>query len=439
MQKKKKIEEKLHVDGMSCHGCEKIIEKSLGQLPGVIKVKANFNDHSVDVKYDDSKSTRQDIILNIEKCGYVIKKESRPLYKLSVILLIISVFIVLNTTNIFSFVPEINSDMSLGMLFVIGLLTSIHCVAMCGGINISVSASYQFKNINKLKNKSIKPGLLYNLGRVISYTLIGGIVGFIGSVISFNPSAKNLISVLVGFFMITLGISMTGILKNSKFIKIRLPSKISEFLLKQRRKITSPFFIGIFNSLMPCGPLQSMQIYALGTGSFIYGAISMFVFALGTVPLMLLVSIISSVLTANMSVILKKISAILIIFLGLVMLNRGIDLKALITNENIVIEQNATYAVIKDGYQEVTTRFFRGDYKPIVVQKGIPVKWIITIKGGDLSGCNNKLYIEEYDLTSELNFGENIIEFTPNNTGKFRYTCWMNMIKSNIYVVDKLE
>ena len=431
------INEKLNIDGMSCHSCEKILKTSIKKLDGVIKVSASFNDHSVNVSYDFDKVSKDNIISAIEKEGYVVKQNSNNYFVLPIIIFILILYVFLKNNNLFNFIPKINENMNFGILFVVGLLTSIHCVAMCGGINMSVALNYQFKV--KSKSKTIVPGILYNLGRVTSYTLIGGIVGLIGSVISFTPGAKNLVSIVVGLFMILLGINITGFFKNKKLFNFPIPNFIVNFLNNQKKRFTSPFVIGLLNGFMPCGPLQSMQVYALGTGSFFYGALSMFFFALGTVPLMIIISLMSSFLSAKMSVTLKKLSAIFIIFLGLIMLNRGVDLKTINIQNNPIVAKNAVTAEVKDGYQEVITRFERGQYKPIVVQKGIPVKWIIIIKGGDLNGCNNKIYIEEYNITIELEFGENIVEFTPEEIGTFRYTCWMNMLRSSIYVVDSIE
>ena len=75
---------------------------------------------------------------------------------------------------------------------------------------------------------------------------------------------------------------------------------------------------------MPCGPLQAMQVYALSTGSFIGGALSMFLFSLGTVPLMLFVGIVVNIFKGKRKILINKIASILILILSIVMLNRGL-------------------------------------------------------------------------------------------------------------------
>lgn len=124
--------------------------------------------------------------------------------------------------------------------------------------------------------------LLYNGGRIISYTILGGIVGALGSVLSLSISVKAGIQIFAGVFMIIMGLNMSGFSIFRRF-NLRLPWSACSI----KKKPKTPFLIGVLNGLMPCGPLQTMQLYALGTGSAFNGALSMFLFSLGTVPLML--------------------------------------------------------------------------------------------------------------------------------------------------------
>jgi hypothetical protein len=248
-----------------------------------------------------------------------------------------------------------------------------------------------------------------------------------------------MVSIIAGLFMIIMGLNMTNLFKNS-FMNIHMPKFIGKIVNRNKKNIRSPFIIGMLNGLMPCGPLQTMQLYALGTGSIFKGSLSMFFFSLGTTPLMLGLSTLSSFISGKMGVQLKKLSGVLVVLLGVVMFNRGFDY-SFITNlsKPSFNSNNVTILVIKDGYQEVTTRFENGRYKPIVVQKGIPVKWTIVIEDGDLNGCNNSILIKEYDIKKDLEYGDNLVTFIPDDIGKFKYTCWMKMIASSIYVVDDIE
>ena len=97
-----------------------------------------------------------------------------------------------------------------------------------------------------------------------------------------------------------------------------------------------------------------------------------------------------------------------------------------------------TVAQVADGVQTVTTSLDSGRYEPIVVQKGVPVRWTIHAEARDINGCNNAVIIPEYNVGVKLAPGDNVIEFTPGKSGVVPYSCWMGMIKSKITVVDNL-
>lgn len=278
------------------------------------------------------------------------------------------------------------------------------------------------------------------MGRVISYTIIGGIVGGIGSVVSFSGAAKGLVAILSGIFMVIMGINMLNIIPALKKFNPRMP-KIFAKKVHENSGNRGPLVVGLLNGLMPCGPLQAMQLYALGTGSAMTGALSMFLFSLGTVPLMFGFGAVSSFLSSKFTHKMMKVSAVLVLLLGIIMLNRGLSLSGF--NTNPVFGASSTQggvAKIEGNVQIVTTKLDSGRYSPITVQKGIPVRWIITAESKDINGCNNRLNIPEYNIENmPLKAGENVIDFTPDREGKFVYSCWMGMISSNIKVVSDVS
>ena len=222
----------------------------------------------------------------------------------------------------FSFLPSVSQDMAYGMLFVVGLITSLHCVAMCGGIALTQAVG---RGGGQSERKGLMPSLLYNAGRVTSYTIIGGVAGSVGSLVSLSPALKGIVPVLAGGFMLFLGIRMLGVFPWISRVRVRFPSLVPA---RARRRLqgAGPFAVGLLNGLMPCGPLQTMQVYALGTGSLLAGALSMLVFSAATVPLMLGFGAASSLLSAGFTRRLFKASGILVLALGGVMLVRGAGL-----------------------------------------------------------------------------------------------------------------
>lgn len=102
-------------------------------------------------------------------------------------------------------------------------------------------------------------------------------------------------------------------------------------------------------------------------------------------------------------------------------------------------EDYVNAATVEGDVQTVTSGMSPEGYEPITVQAGVPVEWTINVEEGDLTNCNSAIMIPEYGIEQELQVGENMIEFTPTETGTVEYTCWMNMLSSEIVVVDDLE
>lgn len=306
------------------------------------------------------------------------------------------------------------------MLFFTGLLTSIHCISMCGAINLIVTT-------NKENTSYFKRAFFYNLGRVLSYSLIGGIVGLLGNVISINETINGLIIIMAAFLMLLMSLNMLNV------IKIKIPHFIN---LKLKKQTKNSFVIGLLNGFMPCGPLQAMQLYALSSGSFLKGFLSMFLFSLGTVPLMLFVSIAFNIFKGHIKIILNKIAVVLIFILSLIMFERGLSTMGinLISSSNDYSNYQAT-TIYKD-YQEVHLNLSYNNYGDIIVQRGLKVKLVIDVDKKYLTGCNDTIQINEYNIKKRLVDGENIIEFTPDKVGDYSINCWMNMIKNTIKVID---
>ncbi len=449
----------LQVEGMTCTGCETRIENAVKKLDGIEKVKAIYNSSNVYVTYNADAIKLKTIIDTIEKLNYTVKNKptdttnniktsnisnNEPEWPgvgqiAGIAVIVLALYVIIKNTIGFNFVPEVNQSMGYGILFFIGLLTSLHCVAMCGGINLSVCVRHKASDGDS-KLDRLKPSLLYSVGRVISYTIIGGIVGGIGSVVSFSGAAKGLVAILSGIFMVIMGINMLNIIPALKKFNPRMP-KIFAKKVHENSGNRGPLVVGLLNGLMPCGPLQAMQLYALGTGSAMTGALSMFLFSLGTVPLMFGFGAVSSFLSSKFTHKMMKVSAVLVLLLGIIMLNRGLSLSGF--NTNPVFGASSTQggvAKIEGNVQIVTTKLDSGRYSPITVQKGIPVRWIITAESKDINGCNNRLNIPEYNIENmPLKAGENVIDFTPDREGKFVYSCWMGMISSNIKVVSDVS
>ncbi len=446
----------LYVKGMHCISCEQLISEGLNELESVV-AKADFVKGKVSVTFDETKVTLKTIETVIENEGYKVVKENKnsknknkkdqekgdltlsSIIEYLIIILginyLLTMFIGINIigtlfnllNTLTSQVPVVDENTSLAVLFIIGLLTSFHCVAMCGGINVTQCLTFK-------EQSKRSPNLLYNLGRVTSYTVLGGIVGAIGSVFSLSTSTQAVLYVVVGCFMVLMGLNLYGLNVARKFLP-----KMPKSFRNLKKNENGPFVVGLLNGLMPCGPLQSMQLYALSTGSFVEGALSMFFFSVGTVPLMYIFGKIGEFKNPKIAKNFMKISAILVLALGVVMANRGLALLGVSLPTSTTASSASSTELsgeIVDNQMVIYSDLAPRSYPNLVVKKGVPVKWVINVPAKNLNGCNNEIIIGEYGIQQKLEVGENIIEFTPTETGNFRYSCWMGMIRANITVVE---
>ncbi|MDF2675342.1 MAG: heavy metal transport/detoxification protein [Clostridiales bacterium] len=437
--------ERLQVFDMTCTSCEAKVSRSIRKLEGVINVSASFSGQYVDVEYDSDRCSTSKIKGAIISAGYS-TKSSGEFKIVGIIMIALAIIFLGKITQGFDMNEKLNNA-SYFVLFVVGVLTSIHCVGMCGGIMLSQSVNLSSDTNNSgLLNKleAIRPAFLYNVGRVISYTLLGGIVGALGSVLSLTTQMQAALQIFAGIFMIIMGLNMSGFKFFRKF-HIKLPWSTCSI----KRKSNAPFIVGLLNGFMPCGPLQTMQIYALGTGSAFKGSMSMFIFALGTVPLMLTFGVLSGLLSKGYTKKLLKFGGIFIVVLGLIMGQRGLSLaginiapitSAAAGSKNTTPSQNSiTMPKIENGFQILNMTADGRGYSPNVlyVQKGIPVKWVID--GKQITSCNNEIVATSKKIKQKLKSGENTIEFTPEETGNINFSCWMGMIRGVIRVVDNAE
>ncbi|MGM9937768.1 MAG: sulfite exporter TauE/SafE family protein [Candidatus Ornithomonoglobus sp.] len=419
--------EKLKISGMFCPHCEVTIAKALRAVDGVEEVSVSYEKGAAELTYDTDRTDAARIEMAVKDAGYSVS--GFDFSGIFILIIIAALYVILKSlgvTDIFRVFPQAEAAAGYGSLFIVGLLTSVHCIAMCGGINLSQSTAAA-----RGGGSVVKSNLLYNLGRVVSYTVTGSIVGAIGSAVSLGGSLKGLVALIAGALMIIMGVNMLGLLKPLRKLRLHMPKGLSAFIARHRNG--SSLVIGLLNGLMPCGPLQSMQLYALYTQSAAGGALAMLVFSLGTVPLMLAFGTVSGRLNKRFASKLTRISAAIIVMMGIVMLTTGLNLSGKSSAVKLVSD-NIAVSAVEDGIQTVESTADYGRYEPIRVSAGIPVKWTITVPEGKLNGCNREIIIPEYDIDIELHEGENIVEFTPEKKGRVTFTCWMGMISSYIEV-----
>lgn len=319
----------LKIQGMICRQCEDIVETALLHTRGIIKVNASYWKGSVSVEYDPDIIKKDGIEKALTLVGYPAGGGGLSGIIVDIICAacVVAVFLLLPLLKGIP-IPKAAEGATIGVIFLIGLLTSTHCIAMCGGIMLSQTTRQDLTISDK--SKKSKYGLLsslyYNGGRVISYTLMGAIFGALGSAFSYTMSFKSMVFTLAGALVLIIGIQMWGIIPGFRKLSLELPSFCKLPKGAQKKFYGKPLIIGLLTGIMPCGPLSAMWMYSMGTGSTAKGAITMFVFVLGTVPLMYVFGALNSFIPRKYYKYMVKASSVLITSMGLAMLIKGIQL-----------------------------------------------------------------------------------------------------------------
>ena len=423
---------RFNIGGMTCSGCERTLERAVSHLDGVCSVQADHQKGQLEVEFS-SPCTQDQITGAVQKAGYEVtdkpKRKSDALYILIILLGLYVIARELGWTEVFQSFSTVGSQqIGYFALFLTGLLTSVHCIAMCGGLNLAQSMGGE-------NTHPIRSSLLYNLGRLTSYTLIGGVLGFIGETAAITLRVRGLIGLGAGIVMLLMGIRMlTGFSLPRKF-RISLPNWLTKKLAAFQKY--GPFAIGLVNGFIPCGPLQSMQLYAIASGSLISGAASMFFFCLETIPLVLLFGAAAGILKMNWRMRMLQLGSAMLILIGLSTTQNNLALTGVALpwarsgGENTVIT-----STIDGGVQRVSTTLHANGYDDIQVTAGIPVIWTITVDKASLNGCNNEVVLPQFDQQIKLEVGTTTIAFMPEEPGVYPYTCWMGMLQNTITVVE---
>ena len=164
-----------------------------------------------------------------------------------------------------------------------------HCVGMCGGIVIAYTSTKIGQDTSK--TKAFIAHLLYSLGRISTYSLLGAIFGFLGGVATFSNMANGILLMVAGAFMVLTGLSLGGKMKFLTLIEHSISQKSwyknSFKALLSSQTLSSFYLLGVLNGLLPCGFVYFFAITAASTGSPFWGAIVMATFGLSTIPSLL--------------------------------------------------------------------------------------------------------------------------------------------------------
>lgn len=179
------------------------------------------------------------------------------------------------------------SSPTLSIAFLVGLTAGISsCMALVGGLILGISAKWSRENQDATRWSRFEPHVYFNIGRVAGFGILGGLLGFFGSFLSLSNLFLGAMTLLVGGVMILLGFNLTNLSPKLGSISITLPKFLSKNVDSEKSVPTKSgtMLAGMLSFFLPCGFTLAMQMYAISTGSFVTGALTMAFFALGTAP-----------------------------------------------------------------------------------------------------------------------------------------------------------
>ena len=285
-----------YVEGMHCAACEFYLEETLGAVEGVRTVKADLAKSTLIVEGDldvQSEALASKLTALVADRGYALKTEASEAKKthrefiiaLPAAALLIVGFILLQDVG---FVNLVTSDtMSYGTAALIGLIASVStCLAVVGGLVLSLGASTA-KAHGKWQSQ-----VLFHAGRLGGFFLLGGIIGMLGKFFELGVVGNVILNILVAVVMLSLDLNLLDTFPALRKYQLKMPKVFAKHTSKASNSshILAPFLVGVATFLLPCGFTQSMQVYTLTTGSFLTGGLTMLFFALGTLPVLALLS-----------------------------------------------------------------------------------------------------------------------------------------------------
>ncbi len=331
------------------------------------------------------------------------------------------------------------------IIFLTGLTTGgLTCLALQGGLLASVIAS-QSKD-NKSDN-IFTPIFSFLSAKLISHTLLGLILGFVGSSISLSPTIRGWLQIIIGIYLFGIAGNLLNLHPFFRNFVITPP----KFLLKlaknesKSQSVFAPAILGFLTVFIPCATTQAMALVALSVASPIYSAAIMLTFILGTIPTFLTFGFLVQKGSISFKKYFPYVAGLALFFMSIYSINTGMAVMGSVyTIQNFYqaatmqtpSSPNNNY-VLGDNTQSVTINVSNSGYSPknITLKKGIPTK--IKLITNNVQSCSRAFTIPSLNIEKLLpETGTSTIEFTPEKTGLLSFACSMGMYTGNFNVVN---
>ncbi len=330
--------------------------------------------------------------------------------------------------------------MNLWVIFLTGLTVGgLTCLAVQGGLLASTIAA------REEKKHTIFATLAFLATKLAAYTLLGFILGAFGGILNISSNVQIIMQFIAGLYMIAIALNLLNVHPIFRYAVIQPPRFLTRLVRNQSRSkdLFAPAFLGAMTIFIPCGTTLAMETLAISSANAFLGALIMFFFVLGTLPVFFGVGFLTTVLGDNFQGKFLKLAGIIVLYLGITSSNGAlvaggspitlpsviIDLsgnsnQAQNTQNNLPISQNPEIDIKANGYFPNYIR----------VKKGETVN--LTLKSIDAFSCAAAFRIPSLNITKNLQPNDNqLISFVPTQAGKLQFNCSMGMYRGTIEVI----
>lgn len=355
--------------------------------------------------------------------------------------------------------------MNLWVYFLTGLTTGgLTCLAVQGGLlatalarQVTVPANQSRRSNPTKRSRPVKRAsqatitgiqlsnnivpVMYFLGaKLLAYTLLGLLLGLLGSVAQLTPTVTGLMQILAGLFMLATALNMLNVHPIFRYVVLQPPKFLTRLVRDQAKsqEVFAPALLGFLTVLIPCGTTQAMELVAISSGSPVSGALILFAFILGTLPTFLVLGFLATRLQGKYQQVLVLTATLLILFLGVVSVNGGLTvLGSPLAPSNLIASAiklgNAAVgtpmpAQVISGVQELVITAHPFEYAPsyLSAKSGRPLR--LRLVTNNSYGCTRGFVIPSLGIQRVLpETGETVIDLPPQPIGNLSFTCSMGM------------
>ena len=452
------IEKTVPIKGMHCASCELLIAEELESIPGVASAQASLKSNLATIMSAEQVSDK-DIERAVHAAGYEVgyESEQRPFFSHNErvwkdfaigIIVVLGLYVLFQVFGIEKLTASTTTSSSTGtMALLVGLTAGFStCMALIGGLVISVASKYAENHPTETALQKFRPHLFFNAGRIVSFIAFGAIIGAIGSAFALKGSMLGFLTIAVGGVMLILGLQLTEIFPRITR-GLTLPSGLARKLGINTRKEReyshkNAFLMGAATFFLPCGFTQAMQLLAVSTGNPLQAAVIMGAFAIGTTPGLLTLGGLTSVVKGAFAQRFFRIVGVIVIAMALINFTNGFTLAGLnrFLDSSKPMVNTAVQQESSEGSVILNTTFkLKEDIVPstFTAKVGQKTTLVVDVKE-DGQGCMSTIMIIGLDDSPQyLKKGKKIeLTFTASKPGTYTIACAMGVPRGSITVTE---